>query len=281
MLVRGQNNRDVWGHDSERMAIAVTDAVPFKIDIVQPKVPLVRNGTLNLKIVAQRAEGFAEPINVQMLYNPPGISSAGNIVIPADKSEITSPLTANANAEINKWKIVVLGKAATPAGSVECATQLADLEVADTFFNFAFDKAAVEQGKNTDVVVKITQKTPFEGNVQCELVGVPTGVTVEPKEFNKDATELVIPVKAAADARVGRHQTLLVRATVTLNGEPILHTLGTGELRIDAPLPPKVAAPMPAPMPMPAAVAQPAPPMPAPMKRLSRLEQLRLEKEGK
>lgn len=281
MLVRGQNNRDVWGHDAERMAIAVTDAVPFKIDIVQPKVPLVRNGTLNLKIVAQRAEGFAGPINVQMLYNPPGVSSAGNVVIPADKSEITIPLTANAGAEINKWKIVVLGKAASAAGSVECATQLADLEVADTFFNFAFDKAAVEQGKNTDVVVKITQKTPFEGNVQCELVGVPTGVTVEPKEFNKDATELVIPVKVAADARVGRHQTLLVRATVTVNGEPILHTLGTGELRIDAPLPPKVAAPMPAPMPMPAAVAQPAPPMPAPMKRLSRLEQLRLEKEGK
>ena len=42
MLVRGQNNRDVWGHDADRMAVAVTEEVPFEIEIVQPKVPIVR-----------------------------------------------------------------------------------------------------------------------------------------------------------------------------------------------------------------------------------------------
>jgi hypothetical protein len=63
--------------------------------------------------------------------------------------------------------------------------------------------------------------------------------------------------------------------TFPVEGEPVTHTLGTGELRIDAPLPPKPDAP-------PAAAAAAPMPMPAeaaPMKRLSRLEQLRLEKE--
>ena len=55
MLVRGNNNTDVWGHDADRMAVALTNEVPFKIEIVQPKAPLVRNGQMDLKIVATRA----------------------------------------------------------------------------------------------------------------------------------------------------------------------------------------------------------------------------------
>jgi len=58
------------------------------------------------------------------------------------------------------------------------------------------------------------------------------------------------------------------------NGEPIVHTLGTGELRIDEPLPPKADAPVAAaaPAPMPEAA-------PMPEKRLSLLEKLRLERQ--
>jgi hypothetical protein len=60
------------------------------------------------------------------------------------------------------------------------------------------------------------------------------------------------------------------------DGEPIVHNVGGSELRIDVPLPPKPNAPPPA---APAAGQPPPAPAPAaaPMKRLSRLEQLRLE----
>ena len=40
MLVRGQNNIDVWGHNADRAAVAITSEVPFKIEVVQPKAPL-------------------------------------------------------------------------------------------------------------------------------------------------------------------------------------------------------------------------------------------------
>ncbi len=78
LLVRGQNNRRVWGHKADRMALAVTEEAPFSIEIVQPKVPLVRNGSMDLKVVAKRKEGFTAPIAVRMLYNPPGVGSAGS-----------------------------------------------------------------------------------------------------------------------------------------------------------------------------------------------------------
>ncbi|MFN3149036.1 PPC domain-containing protein, partial [Bremerella sp.] len=51
MLVRGQNNRDVWGHDSDRMSVAVVEKVPYKLEIVQPKVPVVRDGSMKLKVL--------------------------------------------------------------------------------------------------------------------------------------------------------------------------------------------------------------------------------------
>ncbi|MEX0979226.1 MAG: hypothetical protein WDZ48_10255, partial [Pirellulales bacterium] len=73
---------------------------------------------------------------------------------------------------------------------------------------------------------------------------------------------------------VGKHATVICRAVITAAGEPIVHTLGTGELRIDEPLPPKPeAAAAPAPAAAPAAAA------PMPEKRLSQLEKLRLERQ--
>ncbi|HZL89130.1 MAG TPA: PPC domain-containing protein [Pirellulaceae bacterium] len=278
-LVRGQNNIDVWGHDAERMATVLTDEIPYRIDIVQPKAPLARNGSMNLKVVATRKEGFTAAISVFFLYNPPGVGSSGSVAIAENQTEALIPVTANGGAAIGTHKIVVIGRAGLNGGAVECASQLADLAISDQFFTFAFDKAAVEQGKETEVVVKMEKKVDFEGNAKCELVGLPAGAATTPIEFNKESKELVFKVKVAADARPGRYPSLLCVATPMASGEPVVHTLGTGELRIDAPLPPKPAAPMtaaaPAPMPMPAAA-----PMPM-AKRLTRLEQLRLEKEGK
>ncbi|MCE9525484.1 MAG: PPC domain-containing protein [Planctomycetales bacterium] len=277
MLIRGQNNIDVWGHDADRMAVSLGDEVPFKIDIVQPKAPLVRNGSMNLKIVATRKEGFKAPIQVFMLYNPPGVSSSGSISIPEGKNEALIPFTANGGAPIGVWKIVCIGRAPYLNGGVEVASQLADLTISDQFFTFAFDKSAVEQAKETEVVVKMEKKIDFDGNAKCELVGIPAGTTTTPIEFNKDTKELVFKVTCSKDARPGRYPSLLCVSTFMLQGEPVVHTLGTGELRIDAPLPPKpmtAAAPPPV-----AAPAAAPPPMPAAPKRLTRLEQLRLEKE--
>jgi hypothetical protein len=279
MLVRGQNNIDVWGHDADRMGTVLSDEIPYKIDVVVPKAPLARNGSMQLKVVATRKEGFTAPISVFFLYNPPGVSSSGSIAIAEGQTEALIPVTANGGAAIGTHKIVVIGRAGFNGGAIECASQLADLTISDQFFTFAFDKAAVEQGKETDVVVKMEKKIDFDGNAKCELVGLPAGATTTPIEFNKESKELIFKVKSAADARPGRYPSLVCVATPIVQGEPVVHTLGTGEIRIDAPLPPKPAAPMaaaaPAPMPMPAAA-----PMPM-AKRLSRLEQLRLEKEGK
>jgi len=277
MLVRGQNNRDVWGHDADRMAVAVTEESPFSIEIVQPKVPIVRNGNMQLKVVATRKEGFNEPIAIFMLYNPSGIGSSGSISIPAGQSEGTIPLTANGSAAIGTWPIIVLGRSKVGNGNLEVASQQATLEISDVFFTFAFEKSAAELDQETEVLLHVDKKRDFPGSATAELLGLPAKTTlVDPKplEFTPETEELVFKVKIGPDARPGKYQTLVCRATVTMDGEPIVHTLGSGELRVDQPLPPKVDAPQTAAKPAP----QPAAKEP-PKKRLSRLEQLRLNRK--
>jgi hypothetical protein len=281
-LVRGQNNAEVWGHTADRMAIAVTNELPFKIDIVQPKVPLVKNGSMNLKVVATRAAGFTAPISVSLLYNPAGVSSSGSVNIPEKQNEAVIPLTANEGAPIRKWKIVAIGRAPFAGASVEAASQLADLEIADQFVNLGFPRAAVEKGKEVDYVVKVDKKKDFEGDATVELLGLPAGTTSVMAKITKTSTAALFHVKTTPEARPGKYPSLVCRVTMMQAGEPIVHTLGAGELRIDEPLPPKPTA---------QAAVQPATPKPAPQpalvggakpaekKPLSRLEQLRLEKQ--
>jgi hypothetical protein len=203
------------------------------------------------------------------------VASSGSISIAENQNEAIIPLTANGGAAIGTWKICVVGRSGNREDSIRCSTQLADLVISDQFYKFAFDKSAVEQGKETEVVVKVEKVQDFAGNAKVELVGLPANTATTPIEFNKDTKELVFKVTATPESRPGRYPSLICVTTFPVEGETVTHTLGTGELRIDAPLPPKPDAPPPA-----ATAAAPAPmPAAAPMKRLTRLEQLRLEKE--
>ncbi len=276
MLVRGQNNRDVWGHNGDRLAVAVTEEAPYSIELVEPKVPIVRNGTMGLKVVAHRKEGFKAAISVRMLYNPPGVSASGSVSIPAGKNEAVIPMTANGGAAIREWPIVVIGRAGTPQGAVDVSTQLVTLKVSDHYVRTKFEKSAVEQGQEAEVVVQVEQVAAFEGDAAIELVGIPAKVTLVdgPKTLNKETKQLVFKVKADAAARPGRYKSLTCRIKVPQNGDVMTHVFGGGELRIDKPLPKKTAPAKAKPK-----AAPKAAPKVAPKKRLSRLEQLRQQRK--
>ncbi len=238
MLVRGANNRDMWGHDADRLAVAVTDESPFSLEIIQPQVPLVRNGSMGLKLVATRREGFAGPITARMIYNPPGVYSRGSVTIPADKQEAVLPLTANNGATPLTSPIVVTATANHEGAPFEVSSQLAQLTVEPSYFNVTFEKANVEQGGQTEMVVKLERTREIPGPTTAELVGLPAGTSAALQTVAEDARKLTFVIRADEKARVGRFATVLCRLVITHNGEAITHILGTGQLRVDKPLAP-------------------------------------------
>ncbi len=277
VLVRGQNNRPFWTESTEALAMAVTQKVPFTLQIVEPKVPLVQGGQMSLKVVATREGEFKAPIKIEVLLNPNGVNSSREISIAEGQTEATILLNAAGNAQVKDHKIAIRGTATVGTGPVDVCSPFATLKVAEAYMKFNFLAAAIELGAETELVVKVENAKPFEGNATIQLIGLPNKVTTTPAEFNKGTAELIFKVKAEADAAPGISKNLFCQVVVTESGEPIIHNIGSGQLRVDKPLPPKVA-----PMPVAAATPVPQPAAPvaaAPAKRLTRLEQLRLEQE--
>jgi len=248
MLVRGQNNVDVWGHNADRMALVVAEKIPFSIDIVQPQASLVRSGSLNLKVVAKRAEGFKDSISLRLLYNPPGVASSGSIVIPEGKDEAVIPLTANNGAGVGNWKICVTGRSGSraqrggafgPDEAFRCSTQLADLKVEEQYHKLSFVKASIEQGKEATVTVKVQKVRDFTGEATAELAGLPANTTSQPVKFTKDTEELKFKVVATKEAKPNRYTSLVCVTKIPMGPDTVTHNIGGGELRVDAPLPAK------------------------------------------
>lgn len=278
-LVTGPPGQSVfWKHEVDRAAVAVTEEAPFKINIIEPKVPLVQNGSMNLKVVAERKPGFKAPITLQMLFNPPGVGSASSVAIAEGQNEALYPMNANGGAQVRKWKIAILGVATVGNGPMWVSSQLATLEIAPPFVAFAMERAAAEQGKTTDLFCKIQHTTPFPGTAKVQLVGLPPKVTAPEVEITKDTKEVAFKLTLDKASPPGQHNNLFCQVYILRDGELVLHNVGGTQLRIDVPLPPKANEP---PKPAPAAVvAKPAPaPAKPPEKRLTRLEKLRLEQE--
>jgi hypothetical protein len=272
-LVTGGPGQSVyWRYEPDRAAIAVTEEVPFRIDIVEPKVPLVQNGSMQLKVVAKRKPGFAGAITIYPLFNPPGVSSASAATIAANATETVLPLNAAGNAQARKWKTAVLGVADAGKGPMWVSSQFATLEVAAPFVVANIERGAVEQGKETDLLVKFQHLTPFEGKAKVRLLGLPFKVTTSEQEITKETKELLFKLTTDKASPAGLHRNLFCQVLITKNGEPILANTGYSELRIDVPIV-KTAPAKPPP-----GGAKPPPKGPPP-KRLSRLEKLRLEQQ--
>ena len=271
-LVVGPPGQSVyWTQTVHKLACAVTEEAPFKIHIVEPKVPLVHNGSMNLKIVAERKKGFNDAITIVALFNPPGVGSVGSAVIPAGQTETLYAMNANSGAPVRKWKYVVLATANVANGPIWVSSQPATIEIAPPYLAVQMERASAEQGKGTELFCKLQVTTPFAGSAKMELIGLPPKVTAPAVQITKDTKEVAFKLTLDKTSPPGVHKNLFCQLVLTQAGEPVVHNLGSSELRIDVPLPAKPAAPAPT------KVAAKQPVATKPAKRLTPLEQLRLD----
>ncbi len=265
----------VW-KDVDRLPVAVIEELPFSIEIVQPQVPIVRDGLLNLKIVVKKKEGWDEQVDIQFPYRPPGIGANSSISIPKGQTEGLYQLNAAGNAPVGKWPIFALASS-NVNGAAWASSQMASLDIAEPYVGIALKRASVELGQETEIIAEVQVLKELKTPATVSLLGLPHKVTAEPLQITADTKELIFKVKTAPDSPEGSHKNIFCQVTVTENAEPIVHArVGDTELRVDKPLPAPVAPPAAAAA-APAAAAQPAAPAAPVEKRLTRLEKLRLE----
>ena len=233
--VRIQNDIGYSRSEVSQIAAAVVEAVPFTVRIVEPKVPLVQSGEAAWKIIADRQEGFDEPITVKMLWNPPGVTSPPDLVIPKGASSVDYKLNASNKAEVRKWKTAVVATATVKGGAAHVSSQLAELEIAAPFLAGKIDLTKVERGQTAKLVCKLEQKNPFAGTAVARLVGLPANTTASDVEITHDSTAATFEIVTTDKSPLGSHKNIFCSVTLTRDSEPITHLIAQGSvLRIDA-----------------------------------------------
>ncbi|MGB8168739.1 MAG: hypothetical protein WCF18_14680 [Chthoniobacteraceae bacterium] len=233
-IAENGNQRPFYTIKEDKLPVAVTDEIPVKLELIQPKAPLLQNGSLALKVHAERKNDFKGAINIALLYTPPGMGTGGTVPIKENENDGTLTLSANANAPLQKWKVCVVGSADFGHGPVWFSTQLIEVEVAAPFVAGQIARSFVDQGDSTTMTVKIDQKLPFEGTAKVQLLGLPPNTTANEVEITKETTEVKFEVKADKNAPAATHKQLFCQFTFALDGESMTSAFaGGGVLRVD------------------------------------------------
>ena len=272
-LVRGpQNGVEYYTRLHDRVPVAVVDEIPFSVTIEQPKVPLVRNGSMKLKVHAHRKDGYDKKITARLLWKPPGVTSPATVVFNEKDTTIEYELNASATAELNTWNLTVLAESDDGKGLMVTATPFVKLSVEEPFVSMKLNLTTARQGEQANMVAAVTKLRDFGGEADVQLYANPAHSTVPVVKIDQATTEVNIPIQTSEKTPVGQHKNLFCSVTIMKEGQPIVHRVGMGgTLRVD-PKPKEAPAAKPAETKVVASNNKPATEKP-----LSRLEQLRLE----
>ena len=251
-------DQTMCGQTVTRLPVAVTRAVPFSVQIVEPQVPLVQRGHMDLVVQVTRTEGLVQPrqrvknIHVRMLWNPPGVGS-GTADIPGDKTSATLRLNANGGAALGDWPMVVVATADV-GGTVQVSSLPTMLTIAQPHVDLTPERARVTQGQQSELLLHVNKRHDLPAPATVEVRGLPRGVSAPTVTLQNDAAVLHIPLTASADAALGRHGGVHVLTTIASDKGTVRFVSTHGLLIVDAPLPQKKDAP--------ASAAPPPPPNP-------------------
>ena len=227
----------------DRYVLAVTERSPFTIEVTQPRIPLIRNGSLDLDVRVQRHGGFTAAIDFQAEWLPGGVSSGPAITIPADKNEAIYSLTASGGAPLGPTQLALVATTTdgidsgwyTGIGRVRVSTAFIKFDIADPHIDLKSQPTAARRGQKGRIVWKVEHRRPFEGVATVELLGLPKGVRVVSKSptLATQQTELAFDIEVAPDTLLGPYRELSCEVTLKENGQEIKQRLGRGVLRID------------------------------------------------
>ena len=225
---------------TDRFAMAVTEPAPIAIDLVQPTVPLVRGGELAIAVKLTRRPGYDEPVEFQAEFGPIGVGLPPKEMIPSGAAEAVLKIAAERNAPLGKGPLYVMattlgGNDYLGSGRTRVASQFIEIEVVESFVQLASDPASVRRGGRTTFAFTVTPKTPFEGEAEAKLLGLPKGVAVvsELPKITKDSRQIAFQVEATDEALLGPVSGLECELIVRAAGQEIRQRAGKGTLRID------------------------------------------------
>ena len=234
LVMANPNRTEYYLSTLDTIPVAVTEAIPFKIDVIQPKAPLVHGGKKKLQVRLTRNEGYEEQVRLYMLYRPPGIGAPGRIDLNKTNVEGVYEIDANTSAPPRDWPMVIVGNANQKGGAVWASSQLFTVKVEGPFVKGTIDSAKCKRGQTTQLVVNLEHARGWQGEGELKLLGLPAHVTAEPIKIKPGQEQATFTVKVGEDAPPRSHKSLMCELVIQVNGEDVIHRFGQGgRLRVD------------------------------------------------
>lgn len=248
---------DALYHSSEvdRLVVAVTEEVPFKLNLVPPTIPLPQDGTLALRVVLERAPGFDAPVDVTFPLLPPWVDGPARLTIPGNESSGEYVMRAWADAEARSWTICAEGRpgAATDpvqneatAGSpmsgrrgrsrsstsrdVRVASELVELSIGQPLITAEPASVAGEQGRTVKLVYLLAASGRRPDRLTATLEGLPNRISAEAVAIEGDAARVEFAVRLEPSAPLGEFTGLVCRLSGELNGQDVSYCVGRGTM---------------------------------------------------
>jgi hypothetical protein len=245
----------------DRLAVVVTEEAPYRVSLSAPRVPLARDGAIEVVGTVERAQGYEEALEVTLPYLPPGVEMEGPIVLQPQESQAVFRLFARPDADAVSWRLAAEVKTAPPrrdrramtialqntldptAGGTggkrrrlpveaapEVASKFVPIELSVSPISGRFEPATVEQGKTVVVTCCLEMSSPLTDSMEATLEGLPSRTSAKPISLTPGQVRLEFPVTVAATSPIGEHDSLLCRLTGKTAGQVVIYQVGRGGL---------------------------------------------------
>jgi hypothetical protein len=256
-LVNGPADAIFQPANVDRLGVAITNAVPYSIELVKPTVPLAADGTLGITVQVKRESGFDSPIDITFPLLPEWVDCEAKTRIAGNQDSATILLRSNKLANAGVFPIVAEG---TPGLSDVSSRDMSDsamprtrsrrpsvsslVPVASSLhtFNIATSPvrgfiASVSAERGSQVVLEC--KLEFDETAPDELIasleGLPNRTHAEPVAVRSSDKLIRFKLMIEEDAPIGTFGQIVCRLGGTSDKQPVSFCVARDSKLIIAP----------------------------------------------
>lgn len=242
----------------DRLAVAVTDAVPYSAELEVPRIPLAVNGTLTLRVRVHRTDDFAGPLEVSFPFLPPWVDGPDKLVIRSEEDTGDYVLRAWPQAEPRTWQLCAEVRPALaaredaalgvprepgarrlrerPVARTAVATSLVPVTIAQSPVSAETLRIVTEQGRNVRAVVRPKVHGRLPEQLTASVEGLPNRVSSKATLWDGRQPELVFEIVPEETAPLGEFADIQVRVSGVLDGQPASWLVAGGSvLQLESP----------------------------------------------
>ena len=239
-LVAGPADSIYQAVELDKLAVTVVPELPFSVDLVAPKAPLLVDGQLFLKVMINRKTGFDGPVEVTAPFLPPWVEAPEKVLAGKGQNEVNLVLTALPDAEPANWQFAVQGSAELDAtGTARCASRFVPLTITKPLLQSSRQEVIAEQGGiarfRFDLTGDPERSALVPAGVSCRLLELPPRVADLPVTVQTVGKRVDFSLPVQADGPVGTHGNIVCALEMDLAGDKFVQFVGRdSSLRIDS-----------------------------------------------